>query len=50
MAKWYAYGPMGVFAYQVVLAFTGRDPLSVCKNVPTYLVADLAYMVRMAIG
>ncbi len=49
MAKWYAYGPMSIFAYQVFLAFNGKDPLSVYNLVPLYVIADIARVVRIAI-
>ena len=48
MAKWYAYGPMGLFAYQVLLAFNGRDPLSIYSFVPTHIVANFTHIVTAA--
>jgi hypothetical protein len=49
MARLYAFGPMSIFAYQVYLAFTGRDPLMVYSILPTYLIRDIAHVVKLAL-
>lgn len=50
MAKWYAYGPMSVFAYQVYLAFTGRDPLTVYGVIRSFLFTNVAPTLHMVFG
>jgi hypothetical protein len=37
---------MTIFAYQVYLAFNGRDPMAVYNFLPAYLVADVTNLVR----
>lgn len=49
MSKLFAFGPMSIFAYQVYLAFTGRDPLSVYTYLPSYLMADITHMLKIVL-
>lgn len=47
LSKLFTYGPMSVFAYQVYLAFTGRNPLSVYSYLPDGMFYYLAHTLKI---
>lgn len=47
MAKLLYFGPMGLFAYQVLLAYNGKNPMSVYDAIPQSVVSELVLYVSV---